>query len=133
MTQAIQTGQVDSVIGNISIISTAVAADDKLVFVEEFDTGEVLGAAVKKGNKPMLDAFENTMRACTRTGPTISRSTSGSAMSPTRPGFRKPTAEPHRADAPTWGPTGDRSPLGPQPCADHQRRPTHPTRLRLEP
>lgn len=62
MTQAIQTGQVDSVIGNISIISTAVAADDNLVFVEEYDTGEVLGAAVKKGNQPMLDAFETTMQ-----------------------------------------------------------------------
>lgn len=61
MTQAIQTGQVDSVIGNISIISTAVASDDKLTFVEEYDTGEVLGAGVKKGNKPMLDAFAKTM------------------------------------------------------------------------
>ncbi|AOP52484.1 ABC transporter substrate-binding protein [Brevibacterium aurantiacum] len=62
MTQAIQTGQVDSVIGNISIISTAVESDDKLEFVEEYDTGEVLGAGVKKGNKELLDAFASTMK-----------------------------------------------------------------------
>lgn len=68
MVQAIQTGQVDSVIGNISIISTAVKSDDKLDFVEEYDTGEVLGAGVKKGNQDMLDAFASTMERLYKDG-----------------------------------------------------------------
>ncbi len=61
MTQGIQSGQVDAVIANISTIFAATEADDTLHLVEEFDTGEVIGAAVKKDNAAMLEQFETTV------------------------------------------------------------------------
>ena len=61
MTQGIQSGQVNAVIANISTIFAATEADDSLHLVEEFDTGEVIGAAVKKDNSAMLEQFETTV------------------------------------------------------------------------
>lgn len=61
MTQGIQSGQVDAVIANISTIYAATEADDSLHLVEEYDTGEVIGAAVKQGNTALLEQFEATM------------------------------------------------------------------------
>lgn len=61
MTQGIQSGQVDAVIANISTIFAATEADDTLHLVEEYDTGEVIGAAVKKDNTALLEQFETTV------------------------------------------------------------------------
>lgn len=61
MTQGIQSGQVDAIIANISTIFAATEADDSLHLVEEFDTGEVIGAAVKQDNSAMLEQFETTV------------------------------------------------------------------------
>lgn len=61
MTQGIQSGQVDAIIANISTIFAATEADDSLHLVEEFDTGELIGAAVKQDNSAMLEQFETTV------------------------------------------------------------------------
>ena len=68
MTQGIQSGQVDAVIANISTIYSATEADDSLTLVEEYDTGEVIGAAVKQGNTALLEQFETTMTDLRETG-----------------------------------------------------------------
>ena len=68
MTQGIQSGQVDAVIANISTIFAATEADDSLTLVEEYDTGEVIGAAVKQGNTALLEQFETTMTELRETG-----------------------------------------------------------------
>ena len=68
MTQGIQSGQVDAVIANISTIYAATEADDSLTIVEEYDTGEVIGAAVKQGNTALLEQFETTMTDLRETG-----------------------------------------------------------------
>jgi polar amino acid transport system substrate-binding protein len=68
MTQGIQSGQVDAVIANISTIYAATEADDSLTLVEEYDTGEVIGAAVKMGNTALLEQFETTMTDLRETG-----------------------------------------------------------------
>lgn len=68
MTQGIQSGQVDAVIANISTIFAATEADDSLHLVEEFDTGEVIGAAVKQDNAAMLEQFETTVTELRESG-----------------------------------------------------------------
>ncbi|HLS32153.1 MAG TPA: ABC transporter substrate-binding protein, partial [Brevibacterium sp.] len=68
MTQGIQSGQVDAVIANISTIFAATEADDSLHLVEEFDTGEVIGAAVKQDNTAMLEQFETTVTELRESG-----------------------------------------------------------------
>lgn len=68
MTQGIQSGQVDAVIANISTIFAATEADDTLHLVEEFDTGEVIGAAVKQDNSAMLEQFETTVTELRESG-----------------------------------------------------------------
>ncbi|WP_019158228.1 ABC transporter substrate-binding protein [Brevibacterium senegalense] len=68
MTQGIQSGQVDAVIANISTIYAATESDDSLTLVEEYDTGEVIGAAVKMGNTALLEQFETTMTDLRETG-----------------------------------------------------------------
>ena len=62
MTQALMAGKVDAAVGNISIISAATKADDKLELVETYDTGEQLGAAVKKGNTKLADEFNAMLK-----------------------------------------------------------------------
>lgn len=68
MTQGIQSGQVDAVIANISTIFAATEADDTLHLVEEYDTGEVIGAAVKQGNTALLEQFETTVTELRESG-----------------------------------------------------------------
>lgn len=61
LTQAMQTRKIDAAVANVSIIYAATKADDSLEMVEEYETGEVLGAAVKKGNTKMLDEFNGML------------------------------------------------------------------------
>ncbi|MFB9775559.1 ABC transporter substrate-binding protein [Brevibacterium otitidis] len=60
MIQAISSGQVNAMVANVSMIYSAVQADDSLELVESYDTDELLGAAVVKGNSALADEF-NTM------------------------------------------------------------------------
>lgn len=61
LTNAMQSGQIEAAIANVSTIYAATQADDSLELVEDFETGEVIGAAVKKGNSALLDEFEANM------------------------------------------------------------------------
>ena len=57
LTQALMAGKVDAAVGNISVISAATKADDKLELVETYETSEQLGAAAKKGNTKLTEEF----------------------------------------------------------------------------
>lgn len=61
LTQSVAAKQIDAGIANVSAINTATQQDPNLVLVEDLETGEVLGAAVKKGNTELLEAFESNM------------------------------------------------------------------------
>lgn len=66
--QAIKTGGVDAAINNQSVLGFAAKGDDSLVFAETYKTGEQLGIAVKKDNKAVLDAVNNTLKRITDDG-----------------------------------------------------------------
>ncbi|GAA2013401.1 ABC transporter substrate-binding protein [Brevibacterium samyangense] len=59
--QAISSGQIDAAIANISTIYSSTQANPDLKLVQDFETGEVIGAAVKMGNTELLESFESTM------------------------------------------------------------------------
>ncbi|MDK8346305.1 transporter substrate-binding domain-containing protein [Brevibacterium sp. UMB1308A] len=61
LTQAMQTRKIDAAIANVSTIYAATQADDSLTLVQDFETGEVVGAAVKKGNSKLLDEFNGML------------------------------------------------------------------------
>jgi polar amino acid transport system substrate-binding protein len=65
---AIETGQVDAVINNISVNADAVSSNDNLELVEEYETGEQLGAAVKQGNTALLDSLNGTLERLESSG-----------------------------------------------------------------
>lgn len=60
LSQAMSARKIDAAIANVSTIYAATQADDSLTLVQDFETGEVIGAAVKKGNTKLADEF-NTM------------------------------------------------------------------------
>ena len=68
MTQALMAGKVDAAVGNISVISAATKADDKLELVETYDTGEQLGAAAKKDNTKLTEEFNAMLKEMTESG-----------------------------------------------------------------
>ena len=68
MTQALMAGKVDAAVGNISVISAATKADDKLELVETYETGEQLGAAAKKGNTKLTEEFNAMLKEMTDNG-----------------------------------------------------------------
>ena len=53
--------KIDAAIANVSTIYAATQADDSLTLVQDFETGEVVGAAVKKGNSKLLDEFNGML------------------------------------------------------------------------
>lgn len=61
MLQGLQAGQVEALIGNISIIGYQTGEDDQYAFVEEFDTGEQLGAAAQLDNQQLIDAVNEVL------------------------------------------------------------------------
>lgn len=61
LTQAMSTGKIDAAVANVSTIFAATQADDKLTLAENFDTGEVIGAAVKKGNTKLVTDFNSML------------------------------------------------------------------------
>ena len=68
LTQALMAGKIDAAIGNISVISAATKADDKLELVETYSNGEQLGAAVKKDNTELTEEFNAMLKEMTDSG-----------------------------------------------------------------
>ena len=68
LTQALMAGKIDAAIGNISVISAATKADDKLELVETYANGEQLGAAVKKDNTELTEEFNAMLKEMTDSG-----------------------------------------------------------------
>ena len=61
MLQGLQAGQVEALIGNISILGYQAGEDPQYVFIEEIDTGEQLGAAAQLDNQALIDAVNEVL------------------------------------------------------------------------
>ncbi|MGX5358659.1 ABC transporter substrate-binding protein [Kocuria sp. KH4] len=61
MIQGLNTGDVEAVIGNISVMGPAITDNPDLRLVEEIETGEQLGLAVKTGNTALLDQVNESL------------------------------------------------------------------------
>ena len=62
MIQALQTDQVEAVVGNISILSEALSSDDSLKIATEIETGEQLAGAVASDNTELLKKANETIK-----------------------------------------------------------------------
>ncbi|MDO4898222.1 MAG: ABC transporter substrate-binding protein [Rothia sp. (in: high G+C Gram-positive bacteria)] len=60
--QALQTGQVDAVVGNITVLSEMLTSDESLKVVEEIETGEKIAGAVASNNTALLDSANATLK-----------------------------------------------------------------------
>ncbi|GEO94320.1 ABC transporter substrate-binding protein [Kocuria turfanensis] len=61
MIQGLNTGDVEAVIGNISVMGPAITDNPDLRLVEEIETGEQLGLAVKTGNTALLEQVNQSL------------------------------------------------------------------------
>lgn len=62
MFQAIQAGQVDALLQDLPVnVDNAKKSDGKFTIVEEYDTDETYGLAIKKGNTALLDAVNKQL------------------------------------------------------------------------
>lgn len=61
MIQGLNTGDVEAVIGNISVMGPAITDNPELKLVEEIETGEQLGLAVKTGNTALLEQVNESL------------------------------------------------------------------------
>ncbi|WP_300344178.1 ABC transporter substrate-binding protein [Nesterenkonia sp.] len=68
MLQGLEAGQVDALIGNISILGYQAGDSDEYVFVEEIDTGEQLGIAAQLENQELIDAVNQVLAELESTG-----------------------------------------------------------------
>lgn len=66
--QALKNGQVDAVLGNISVLNYGLKDSPEFKNVANFPTGEKLGVAVKKGNTALLDSVNKTIKRITDSG-----------------------------------------------------------------
>ncbi|MBM7051915.1 ABC transporter substrate-binding protein [Rothia sp. ZJ1223] len=62
MVQALQTGQVDAVVANVSIISEALSNDSSLKLAAEITADEKIAAAVATENTALLDSANKTLQ-----------------------------------------------------------------------
>ncbi|MFW0112345.1 ABC transporter substrate-binding protein [Rothia sp. CCM 9416] len=60
--QALQTGQVDAVVGNITVLSEMLTADSSLKVAQEIETNEKIAAAVSTENTALLDSANATLK-----------------------------------------------------------------------
>ncbi|WP_237199115.1 ABC transporter substrate-binding protein [Rothia nasimurium] len=60
--QALQTGQVDAIVGNITVLSEMLTSDSSLSVVQEIETGEQIAGAVATENTAMLDSANATLK-----------------------------------------------------------------------
>lgn len=68
MLSSLQTGQVDAVVANISIVSAALAEDDSLKLATEIETGEQIAGTVSTANPAMLEQANKTIQELKDTG-----------------------------------------------------------------
>ena len=61
MIQGLNTGDVEAVIGNISVMGPAITDNPELRLVEEIETGEQLGLAVKTDNTALLEQVNESL------------------------------------------------------------------------
>lgn len=61
MIQGLNTRDVEAVIGNISVMGPAITDNPELKLVEEIETGEQLGLAVKTGNTALLEQVNESL------------------------------------------------------------------------
>lgn len=61
MLQGLESGQIEALIGNISIIGYQAGDDDRYEFVEEIDTGEQLGIAAALDNEDLIAAVNEIL------------------------------------------------------------------------
>ena len=60
--QAVQTGQVDAIVGNITVLSEMLTSDSSLSVVQEIETGEQIAGAVATENAALLDSANATLK-----------------------------------------------------------------------
>ncbi|MDY6051076.1 MAG: ABC transporter substrate-binding protein [Rothia sp. (in: high G+C Gram-positive bacteria)] len=60
--QAVQTGQVDAIVGNITVLSAMLTSDSSLTVVQEIETGEQIAGAVATENTALLDSANGTLQ-----------------------------------------------------------------------
>lgn len=63
MLQGLEAGQVEAILGNISILGYQAGDDETYQFVEEIDTGEQLGIAASLENQQLIDAVNEILEA----------------------------------------------------------------------
>ena len=69
MFQAIQAGQVDALLQDLPVnVDNAKKSDGKFTVVEEYDTGETYGLAMKKGNTALVDAVNTQLAELRESG-----------------------------------------------------------------
>ncbi|GAA1769679.1 ABC transporter substrate-binding protein [Kocuria aegyptia] len=68
MIQGLNTGDVQAVVANISVAGPAIDDNPELELVEEIETGEELGLAVKTGNTALLDRVNESLAAMEEDG-----------------------------------------------------------------
>lgn len=68
MIQGLNTGDVEAVVANISVTGPAIDDNPELEVVEEIETGEELGLAVKTGNTALLEQVDESLAAMEEDG-----------------------------------------------------------------
>ncbi len=69
MFQAIQAGQVDALLQDLPVnVDNANKSDGKFTVVEEYDTGETYGLAMKKGNTALVEAVNTQLAELRESG-----------------------------------------------------------------
>lgn len=68
MIQGLSTGDVQAVVANISVAGPAIDDNPDLQLVEEIETGEELGLAVKTGNTALLEQVDESLAAMEEDG-----------------------------------------------------------------
>ncbi|MFF0990059.1 ABC transporter substrate-binding protein [Kocuria nitroreducens] len=68
MIQGLSTGDVQAVVANVSVTIPAIEDNPELELVEEIETGEQLGLAVKTGNTALLERVDESLAAMKEDG-----------------------------------------------------------------
>lgn len=68
MLQKLETGGVDAVVGNVSVLGTRAADNPDLELVDQQSNGEQLGVGVRTDNTQMLDAVNSTIERVNEDG-----------------------------------------------------------------
>lgn len=60
--QAVQTGQVDAIVGNITVLSEMLKSDSSLTVAQQIESGEKIAGAVATDNTALLDSANETLK-----------------------------------------------------------------------